>query len=26
LLDEERYTVALGPDLPAGATDPFAGL
>jgi LmbE family N-acetylglucosaminyl deacetylase len=26
LLDEERYTVALGPELPAGSTDPFAGL
>lgn len=26
LLDEERYTVPLGPGLPAGASDPFAGL
>ena len=26
LLDEEWYDVAHGPDLPPGATDPFAGL
>lgn len=26
LLDEERFTLAAGPPLPAGANDPFAGL